>query len=68
MRFVLILCVLIPRTSSAAEAQFRFRKDIDRKAAPRAAPKSLTCWSKPPSGRRSTFGKVAPARWFRCGT
>jgi len=34
MRFVLILCVLIPRTSSAAEAQFRFRKDIDRKAAP----------------------------------
>ena len=34
MRFILILCVLIPRTSSAAEPQFRFRKDIDRKAAP----------------------------------
>ena len=34
MKFILILCVLIPRTSSATEPQFRFRKDIDRRAAP----------------------------------
>jgi len=34
MRFILFLCVLIPRTSSAAEPRFRFRKDIDRQAAP----------------------------------
>jgi len=34
MRFILILCVLICRTSLAADPQFRFHKDIDRKAAP----------------------------------
>ena len=33
MRFILILCVLMPGTSSAADPQFRFRKDIDRGAA-----------------------------------
>jgi len=31
---ILILCVLIPRTSLAADPQFRFRKEVDRKAAP----------------------------------
>ncbi len=34
MHFIFIICVLITRTSSAADPQFRFSKDIDRKAAP----------------------------------